>query len=62
VQLENKIFLPHFYNLAKMLQPRPCPTPHPHHPHAGLDVTKKVAPLEGGKLAMVGMFVLCVLF
>jgi hypothetical protein len=42
-----KIFLHHFYHLAKSLQPRPCPTPCPHCPRAGLGKTKKNALLEG---------------
>jgi hypothetical protein len=40
-----KLFLPHFYNLVKLLQPHPCPTPCSRRPCAGL-----------GK-PMVGMFV-----
>jgi hypothetical protein len=43
-----KLFLPHFYDLAKLLRPRPCPTPPLCCPHAGLSKTKKLAPLEGG--------------
>jgi hypothetical protein len=44
-----KIFLPHFYNLVKSLQPRPCPTPCLHRPRAGVGKTKKLAPLEGAE-------------
>ncbi len=43
----NKIFLPHFYNFAKLLRPRPHPTPPQHRPRAGLGKTKKLAQLEG---------------
>jgi hypothetical protein len=43
------LFLPHFYYLAKLLWPRPCPTTRPHCQHAGLGKTKKLTPLEGGK-------------
>ncbi len=48
MQLE-KIFLPHFYNLVKSLQPCPHPTPRPHQPRARLGKTKKLAPLEGAE-------------
>jgi hypothetical protein len=60
---KNKILLPHFYNLAKLLRPRPCPTPRPYHPHARLGKTLKLAPLEGGKACHGGdvCVVCCVL-
>ncbi len=58
-----KIFLPHFYDLAKSLQPRPRPTPRLCCPHAELGKTKKLAPLEGGKACHGGnvCVVCCVL-
>ncbi len=59
VQLE-KIFLCHFYDLAKLLKPCPHPSPHPCCPRAGLGKLKNLPHWRGGKLAMVGMFVLCV--
>jgi hypothetical protein len=44
-----KIYLPHFYNLAKLLQLHPHTTPHPRCLHAGLGKTEKLPPFEGGK-------------
>jgi hypothetical protein len=44
-----KLFLPHFYNLAESLRPRPLPITGPHCPCAGLGKTKKLVPLKGRK-------------
>ncbi len=49
MQLENNLFLSHFHDLAKSLQPRPHPTPSPCRSRAGFGKPKKLAPLEGGK-------------
>jgi hypothetical protein len=59
MQLENNLFLPHFYNLAKLLQPCPRLTPRL---HRVLDLVnlKNLPHWREGKLVMVGMFLLCV--
>ncbi len=60
VQLEKKIFLPHFYDLAKSLQPRSHPTPCLHLLHAGLGKSKKLTLLEAVKAHHGGVvFVVC---